>query len=107
MSDHAHHGPSLKQYAAIFASLLVLTTATVALSKTGMGAGVRTFLAFAIASVKALLVALIFMHLKYEKRTIVVFAIAPIILAILFIVAIGPDFDLANPHDRGRLPKAA
>ena len=23
------------------------------------------------------------------------------------IVAIGPDFDLANPHDRGRLPKAA
>ncbi len=90
MSEHAH-GPSYKDYIMIFIGLMILTTATVLVSYTGLSEGMKTFLAFAIASVKALLVALIFMHLRYEKSTIVIFAVAPVLLAVLFILAISPD----------------
>ncbi len=89
MSERGH--PTYKNYVSIFVALIVLTTATVAISKTGLSEGVRMFLAFAIASVKTLLVATIFMHLKYEKKTILIFATVPILLAIFFILAISPD----------------
>ena len=94
MSEHAH--PTYKNYIAIFMSLIVLTTATVLISKTGLSEGVRIFLAFAIATVKTLLVATIFMHLKYETKTIIIFATVPVALAILFIVAISPDIGVAG-----------
>ena len=95
MSEHTH-GPSYKDYIMIFIGLMVLTTATILISYTGFGEGLKTFLAFAIATVKALLVALIFMHLRYEKGTIVIFAVAPILLAVLFILAISPDVGVAQ-----------
>ena len=54
------------------------------------------FLAFTIATIKALLVAVIFMHLKYENRILTIFAVVPVILAILFIVAISPDIGIVS-----------
>ena len=90
MTEHAH-GPSTKNYLVVFTALAVMTSATVLISKTGLGDGTKAFLAFAIASVKTLLVASIFMHLRYESKTIVIFAVVPILLALLFIVAISPD----------------
>ena len=89
MSEQGH--PSYKNYVSIFVALIVLTTATVAISKTGLSEGARMFLAFAIASVKTLLVATIYMHLKYETKTILIFATVPVLLAIFFILAISPD----------------
>ncbi len=94
MQEHEHHGPSYRNYIMIYVALAVLTAATVALSGTSLGPGVRTFLAFAIATVKTLLVALIFMHLKFEKSTLVVFAIVPVVLAIFFILATSPDIGI-------------
>ena len=89
MSERGH--PTYKNYVSIFVALIVLTTATVAISKMGLSEGVSAFLAFAIASVKTLLVATIFMHLKYETKTILIFATVPVLLAIFFILAISPD----------------
>ncbi len=89
MSEHGH--PTYKNYVSIFVALIILTATTVAISKTGLSEGTRTFLAFAIASVKTLLVATIFMHLKYETKTILIFATVPVLLAIFFILAISPD----------------
>ena len=91
MAEHEHHGPSTKNYIMIFVALAILTTMTVLISYTSLGAGTKAFLAFSIASIKALLVALIFMNLRFEPRTIIIFAVSPIVLAIWFIMAIRPD----------------
>lgn len=91
-----HRGPPYRTYVMIFVGLAVLTALTVLISYSGLGEGVRTFLAFAIASVKTLMVALIFMHLRFEKRTLVLFAIVPVVLAVFFIMAIAPDIGVVR-----------
>jgi caa(3)-type oxidase subunit IV len=91
MTEHVHRGPSYKDYSMVFVGLILLTLGTVAISYTSVGEGVKTLLAFTIATIKTLLVASIFMHLRFEPRTILIFAVTPVFLAILFIVAIAPD----------------
>ena len=96
MNEQVHHGPSYRTYILVFSGLAVLTGMTVGLSYTGLSEGVRMFGAFTIATIKALLVAVIFMHLKYENRLLAVFAIVPVILAIVFILAISPDIGIVS-----------
>jgi caa(3)-type oxidase subunit IV len=91
MQEHVHHGPAYKDYVMVFVGLAVLTLGTVGISYTALGHDVKMFLAFAIATIKTLLVASIFMHLRFEPRTILIFAVTPVALAILFILAIAPD----------------
>jgi cytochrome c oxidase subunit 4 len=63
---HHHGGPRL--YAGVLAALLALTTITVSASYIDFGSpGVNVVIALAIASLKASLVALYFMHLRYDK----------------------------------------
>ena len=61
---HAHGG--IKQYAAVLSALLVLTVITVGASYLDFGAA-NIVIAIAIATVKASLVALFFMHLKDDN----------------------------------------
>ena len=44
-----------------------------------------------MAFVKALYVALYFMHLKFERKTLILIVCAPIVLAIVLVVALLPD----------------
>jgi cytochrome c oxidase subunit 4 len=68
MSEQAHtHALPLSIYFAIFAALLVLTGVTVAIAFVDLGP-LNIIAALGIAGVKALLVALFFMHLRYSKR---------------------------------------
>ncbi|MGA8043185.1 MAG: cytochrome C oxidase subunit IV family protein [Terracidiphilus sp.] len=70
MSEHneqEHHIVSPKVYAAIFAALLVLTALTVAASFAELGI-FNPIIALAIAVVKATLVVLFFMHVKYSPK---------------------------------------
>jgi cytochrome c oxidase subunit 4 len=63
---HQHGGPKL--YATVLAALLVLTGITVTASYIDFGSpAVNVVIALAIASLKASLVALYFMHLRYDK----------------------------------------
>jgi cytochrome c oxidase subunit IV len=68
--DHEHHvhgGPKL--YMAILGALLFLTVVTVGASYINFGSGmVNVIVAMLIASIKASLVALFFMHLRWEGR---------------------------------------
>jgi cytochrome c oxidase subunit 4 len=80
----------------VFVALGVLTAITVGISYAGFGAKLSEFLAFTIASLKALIVAMLFMHLRWEPRTIIIFAIAPVVLAIIFMLAISPDIGIAG-----------
>ena len=97
MTGHEHHGPTYKDYVLVFVALAVLTGLTVGISYSGLGPGTKESVAFVIATVKALLVATLFMHLRYEPRIIVLFAIIPVVLAVFFILAISPDIGIAGP----------
>jgi cytochrome c oxidase subunit 4 len=60
--------PEVRRYLIVFASLLVLTLATVGVSELDFGRHAAIAVAVAIASVKAALVAMVFMHLSHERR---------------------------------------
>lgn len=92
---HAADGPHivpLRVYLTIFALLMVLTALTVWVALVDLGAHgwLHTSLALGIASVKATLVVLWFMHVKYGSRLIWVFLAAGIAcLALLIGITVG------------------
>ena len=65
--EHEHHIVSPRVYVVIFLSLLCLTGLTVAASYVEMYA-FNVVVALAIAIVKAMLVVLFFMHVKYSPK---------------------------------------
>ena len=87
---HEHHVIPLGLYFKVIAILLVLTVVTVAASRVNFGPW-NTVIAMAIASVKAVFVLAFFMHLKYERRPIVIIALIPFVLAFVLLFALFPD----------------
>lgn len=85
MSEHSKshiHILPLKTYLSVGAALLVLTAVTVGVSFIPLG-GFNVVVALLIASIKALLVALFFMHLLYDKKIfMIIFAVAILFLAL-------------------------
>lgn len=81
----ASHGKShIKEMAFTFAALIVLTIITVAIAKIDFGSqAINVTIAMVVASIKATLVALYFMHLKWEDKLIVGFAALSIPFIIL------------------------
>ena len=61
------HAVNVRGYLAVFAALLVLTVVTVAVASLNLTEGATVAVAVTIATVKATLVAMFFMHLKGEK----------------------------------------
>jgi len=92
--DHAHEHPitSPKTYAVILAALLVMTVVTVGAAYLDFGPW-NTVVAIAIATVKASLVALFFMQLRYDKFNSVIFLGGVLFLAIFLIWTL---FDLST-----------
>ncbi len=82
MSEHVS---SLKLYIGIWITLLVCTLLTVLVAEVNLPGPLNAVVALAIATFKATLVALFFMHVKYahEKMTKVVIVAALFWLAIL------------------------
>jgi cytochrome c oxidase subunit 4 len=82
---------SIKVYAKVLAALLVLTATTCAVSFVDMGR-MNAVVGVAIAFAKASLVALVFMHLRYSPRLMLVVATAGLYwLGILIALTMG-DF---------------
>jgi cytochrome c oxidase subunit 4 len=68
MTEHTEsHVVPVRNYIFVFVTLLILTATTTAVAFVDLGPG-NTIVALAIAFVKATLVALIFMHLKWSPR---------------------------------------
>jgi cytochrome c oxidase subunit 4 len=93
----SQHVVPVRTYLAVFAALLVLTAATVAASTINLGdpevAGIELpinmLVALGIACVKALLVILFFMHVKYGGRLVqLVVASAFVWLAMLIVITL-------------------
>jgi caa(3)-type oxidase subunit IV len=79
-------------YTAVFLWLLALLGVGVAASLLPGGRSVALVVIFVTAFVKALLVALNFMHLRFESGVIHAIVLVPLVFAIILAVALFPDF---------------
>lgn len=68
----------------VFATLLVLTGVTVLVAQYDFGS-LNVIVAVLIASIKAGLVATFFMHLKFEGKTVLMYAFYPLVILFLLI----------------------
>ena len=84
VESHAHHGGP-KIYTANLFALLFLTIVTVAAASFNFGSA-NVVIALAIASVKALLVALFFMHLIWDKPVNAIIAVAGFLFLGIFLM---------------------
>ncbi len=84
-------------YIAIFWWLLALTIIEVAVIYAPVARVVIAILLVGLALSKASLVAMYFMHLKFESRTLGLIALTPLILCVLLVFALVPDHS-AVPH---------
>ena len=88
MSATEHRQPSLGAYLAVLAAIIGLTGLTVFAAFQHLGVW-NTPVALAIAVTKALLVALIFMHLRYSpKLTLLVVTSSVVWLAFLLVITV-------------------
>src|SRR5271155_3214691 len=94
MSTHkAHaHEDGAGVYVKTLLALLVLTGITVGASYIDFGSG-NVVIALFIASIKAILVALFFMHLRYEKAVMGIVAAAGFLFLWIFLVFCFMDVD--------------
>ncbi|MFQ5737671.1 MAG: cytochrome C oxidase subunit IV family protein [Acidobacteriota bacterium] len=88
MSDHV---VSIKLYVAIFACLIALTTLTVWVAFIDLGL-LNTIAALSIAVIKATLVVLYFMHVRYGNRLTWVFVSAGLIWLVILLVLLMSDY---------------
>jgi caa(3)-type oxidase subunit IV len=83
---HSHHN-----YIKIFIILSVLTAVEIAITFLGLPKSLLATLLVGLAVWKAALVALHFMHLKIEKKTLTVVALVPFVLCVFLSLMLLPD----------------
>jgi caa(3)-type oxidase subunit IV len=88
MTSEAH---STSNYIKIFWILLALTVIEVAIVYMGLPKMLLASLLVIFAVWKAALVAMHFMHLKFEKKTLTIVALAPFVLCIFLVLMLMPD----------------
>jgi cytochrome c oxidase subunit IV len=93
-SPAEHHGPS---YMAIFWYLAVLTVVEIGVIFLPIGKLAIGVLLVSLASAKAALVALYFMHLRFETKTLGYIALTPVVIGALLVLVLLPD-SLYMPH---------
>src|SRR5262245_53414087 len=86
--DLEHEEPNYMQ---IFYYLIGLTVAELAVSYVHLDRRLMIAVLMVLAFVKAALVAMYFMHLKFEKRTLAICAITPPVLLVMFLFITYPD----------------
>ena len=86
--EHSHglsHIASVKVLLSTFGALMVLTVLTVTATSIDLGTNLNLVVAMVIATVKAGLVCLFFMHLKYDKTLHTVAFLTALLFALLFV----------------------
>jgi cytochrome c oxidase subunit 4 len=103
LTQHEH---SVKSYYVIFVVLMVLLVATIAAAFMDFGhPGVNLFIAAAIATTKAALIIMYFMHVKGGPRRVMIFAIAGFLWLGILVVLTLADYMTRNdrryPNPKG------
>ncbi len=86
------HGKVHPNYTAIWLWLLALMAVSVLASAIPGLRRIAVVLVFATAFAKAIIVALNFMHLRFEGRLIWTIAVVPVVVFAVLTVALFPDF---------------
>lgn len=88
MTSTTHTHPN---YMGIFWVLLVLTVVEVGITFLGLPKLLLGSLLVILAVWKVALVAMYFMHLKFERKTLALIAIVPFVLCVFLILVLLPD----------------
>ena len=78
-------------YWKVWLYLFVLTIVEIAVIYTPLAKIIIAILLVTLACYKALLVAMYFMHLKFERRTLGIIALTPFVLCVFLILMLLPD----------------
>jgi cytochrome c oxidase subunit 4 len=84
-NEHKEHIVKPPVYVAVAVALYILTVITVWSAGIDVGKILNTIIALSIASFKASLVALFFMHLKYESKLLWFMILIPLILLLILL----------------------
>jgi cytochrome c oxidase subunit 4 len=95
MTDQAHQGPAMEgaehkapNYIAVWAGLFVLTVVEVGVVYLRLPRRLMIVALVFLALWKAMLVALYFMHLRFEPRRLLYVVLAPLPLALILVAAV-------------------
>jgi len=83
VAEHEQHALSYKLYFKTWAWLLVLTAAALGLGYAPINERFKAFLLVCTTLAKILVIASIFMHLRYERLNLILLTFVPLILAII------------------------
>ncbi len=86
--EHQHHIVKYRTHLLVLAALLVLTAASVAVTNLEMGP-LNTLVAMIIAGVKAVIVLIWFMHLKFDDK---IFAIFTTLVFVIYLLVLYVTF---------------
>ncbi|MCM8794363.1 MAG: cytochrome C oxidase subunit IV family protein [Candidatus Omnitrophica bacterium] len=91
---------SSKTYLAIYGWLMVLTILEVGIVLLGWPRAAIVIFLIGTALAKAMLIALFFMHLKFDRPAVWALPGIPVVLAVIFVATLFPDlvFHLALRH---------
>jgi cytochrome c oxidase subunit 4 len=91
------HVVPLRVLAAVFVALVLLTGVTVAVAGVDLGS-MNLFVALGIAGVKATLVVLYFMHLRYDRPFNRIVFLACLLFVVIFIGGVLQDTRMYHPE---------
>lgn len=94
--DKTNNHHSVTPYLVVFGALLVLTGLTFVLSTLHLAHGTAIILAAVIATVKCLLIAAFFMHLKFDSRRLTYIILTALFFVAVLVLAIIPDIGIIN-----------
>jgi cytochrome c oxidase subunit 4 len=75
-----------RPYIQVFVALAVLTAIEVGFASLSISNTIRIFVLLALAAAKAALVALFYMHLRYDHRLLAIIGGFPILLVVIMLV---------------------
>ncbi len=87
------------KYFRIFWWLLALTIIEVAVAIPEYAMVLKAILLIGLACAKAALVAIYFMHLKFERKTLAIIVLTPFIICVFLVIMLMPDLTLDTRID--------
>jgi cytochrome c oxidase subunit IV len=96
MMQRAHAEPN---YIAVFVWLAALTAVEVGVVYLPLTKLAQAAILVVLAFTKAALVALYFMHLKFERRTMLFVAVTPVILCVFLMFMLIPERVIKSPRN--------
>jgi cytochrome c oxidase subunit IV len=89
--QHDSHGISYKTYFMTWVWLLVLTALALGLGYAPINETLKALLLVCTTLAKILVIAAVFMHLRYERLNLILLTFAPLILAIIMFAFTFPE----------------